>query len=170
MMDAVLRSIYKELILPENYPKGHGYVFKNWMKKYHPRELLVPVSHNSGSRQDLVVEGAASVNWNRRYYVPFLDQCLEDSKDNIFQDNLFYIITSEDIFALTCVFDILHFTVCMPMQWLSENTHNVGDQGYDWSMLSMGKSIDDLEEAMVKIEYDRALFLDEAFMSDIFRT
>ena len=37
-------------------------------------------------------------------------------------------------------------------------------------MLSTGKSVDSLEEAMVKIEDDGALFLDEAFMSDIFRT
>ena len=32
----------------------------------------------------------------------------------------------------------------------------------------MGKAIYSLEEAMVKIEDDGALFLDEAFMSDIF--
>ena len=35
-------------------------------------------------------------------------------------------------------------------------------------MLSMGKAIDALEEAMAKIEDDGALFLDESFMSDIF--
>ena len=54
----------------------------------------------------------------------------------------------------------------MPMRWLAGNTHNVGAQGYDWSVLSMGKEIDALEEAMVKIEDDGALFLYEAFMSD----
>ena len=35
-------------------------------------------------------------------------------------------------------------------------------------MVFMGKAIDALEELMMKIEYDGALFLDEAFMSDIF--
>ena len=83
MMDAVLRSVYKEFSLPENYPKGHGDVFKHWMKKYHPGALLVIVSRNSGSQKYLAVEGAAAVYWNRRYYVPFLNQCLEASKDNI---------------------------------------------------------------------------------------
>ena len=47
-MDAVLRSIDKESSLPENYPKGHGDVFKHWMKKYHPGALLVPVARTYG--------------------------------------------------------------------------------------------------------------------------
>ena len=64
MIDDVLSSIYKEFSQPENYPKGHGYLFKHWMKKY----------HTSGSRQDLAVEGAAAVYWNRRYYVTFIDK------------------------------------------------------------------------------------------------
>ena len=80
MMDAVLHSIDKEFSLPENYPKGHGDVFKHWMKKYHPGALLVPVARASGSRQDLSVEGATAVYWNIRYYVPFINQCLEASK------------------------------------------------------------------------------------------
>ena len=70
--------------------------------------------------------------------------------------------------ALTRVFAILYFTVCMPMRWLAGNTHNVGAQGYDWYVMSMVKAIYALEEAMVKIEDDGALFLDEAFVSDIF--
>ena len=168
MMDAVLRSIDKEFCLPENYSKGHGDVFKHWMKKYHPRALLLPVAPTFGSIQDLAVEGAAAVYWNRRYYVTFLDQCLEASKDNILQENVFYILTSEEMIALTRVFSILYFTVRMPMRWIAGNTHNVGDQGYDWSVLSTGKTIYDLEEAMVKIEDDGALLFDEAFMSDTF--
>ena len=138
------------------------------MKKYHPGALLVHVARTSGSRQDLAVEGAAELYWNRRYYVTFINQCLEDSKENILQDNLFYNITSEEMIALTCVFDILHFNVCMPMKWLAGNTHNVGAQGYYWSVLSMGKAIDALEEVTVKIEEDGALFLAEEFTSDIF--
>ena len=73
-MEAVLRSIDKDFSLPENYPKGHGDLFKHWMKKYHPGGLLVPVARTSGSQKDLVVEGAVTVYYKRRYYVPFLDQ------------------------------------------------------------------------------------------------
>ena len=113
MMYTVLSSIYKAFILPENYPKEHGDLFKHWIKKYHPGGLLVPAARTSGSRQDLDAEGAPAVYWNIRYYVPFLDQCLEASKDNILQENLFYILTSEEMIALTCVFAIFHLTVFM---------------------------------------------------------
>ena len=93
---------------------------------------------------------------------------MEAGKENIFQENLFYIITSDEMIALTRVLAILNFTVCMPMQWLAGNTHNFGAHGYNQSVMSTGKAIDALEEAMAKIEDDGELFLDEAFMSDIF--
>ena len=64
--DVVLWAIDKEFSLPANYPKGHGVLFKIWMDFNHPGALLLPVEHASGSRQDLTVEGAASVYWNRR--------------------------------------------------------------------------------------------------------
>ena len=60
-MDAVLRAIDKEFSLPANYPKGHGDHFKHWLKREHPGTLSVPVHRTSGSRQDLVMEGAAAV-------------------------------------------------------------------------------------------------------------
>ena len=50
-----LRSLDKEFSLPANYPKGHGDVFQHWLKKYHPGAILVPVTHDSGSRQDHVL-------------------------------------------------------------------------------------------------------------------
>ena len=61
--------------------------------------------------------------------MPFLDQSLEASKDNIPQENLFCIITPEEMIVLTRMFAIFHFIVCMPMRWLAGNTHNVGTQG-----------------------------------------
>ena len=94
------------------------------MKEYHPGDLVVPVARTSGSRQDLAIEGAAEFYWKIRYYVPFLDQCLKASKDNILQENLFYILTSEEMIALTRVLDIFNFTVCMPILWIAGNTHN----------------------------------------------
>ena len=66
MMDAVLRAVDKEFSLPANYPKGHGDMFKHWLKKNHPGALLVPVQRTSGSHQDLAVKGAAAVYWNRK--------------------------------------------------------------------------------------------------------
>ena len=66
MFDSVLRAADKEFSLPANYPKGHGKMFKEWMEKNHPGALLLPVEHATGSRQDLAVEGAAAIYWNRK--------------------------------------------------------------------------------------------------------
>src|SRR6056300_1299243 len=73
-----------------------------------------------------------------------------------------------EMIALCRVMAILHFKICMPMRWLAGNTHTIGQAGYDWSARSMGKAIDALEDAMVKIEEDGSKFLDEDFMNEIF--
>ena len=65
---------------------------------------------------------------------------------------------------------ILHFKVCMPLRWLAGNTHLIGQCGYDCSTHSMGKVIDALHDAMIKIEEDGSLFLDEEFMNGIFHS
>jgi hypothetical protein len=168
MMDAVLRAIDKEFSLPANYPKGHGDQFKHWLKLHHPGALLVPVERSSGSRQDLDVEGAAAVYWNRKYYVEFLDEQLRGGKDSILQENLFMVLTSMEMVSLSRLFSILHFTICMPMRFLAGQTHIIGSLGYDWSPKLMGKAIDAIEDAMMTIESDGSQFLDEAFMSSIF--
>ena len=64
-----------------------------------------------------------------------------------------------EMIALCRVMAILHFNICMPMRWLAGNTHTIGQAGYDWSARSMGKAIDALEDAMVKIEEDGSKFL-----------
>eukprot|EP00957_Ditylum_brightwellii_P168395 12818034-Ditylum_brightwellii.AAC.1 len=64
-MDSILWAIEKEFSLPANYPKGHGDEIKTWLLKHHPVALLVPATRATGSRQNLDVEGAASVYWNR---------------------------------------------------------------------------------------------------------
>jgi len=66
MFDSVLRSADKEFSLPANYPKGHGVLFKMWMETHHPGALLLAVERATGSRQDLAVEGAAAIYWNRK--------------------------------------------------------------------------------------------------------
>ena len=168
MMDAVLRSIDKEFSLPANYPKGHGDAFKYWLKMMHPGALLVPVTRASGSRQDLAVEGAAAVYWNRKYYVEFLNECLTGHKDNILQENLWTVLTSQEMIALCRVFAILHYTICMPMRFLAGSTHHFGAMGYDWSSRSMGLAIDALETAMIELEKDGSKLLSEDFMCSIF--
>ena len=69
--------------------------------------------------------------------------------------------------ALCRVLAILHFKICMPMQWLAGNTDSLGLCGYDWSSCSMGKANDALHNALVKIKMNGKLFLDESFMNSV---
>ena len=56
------------------------------MGRCHPGALLMHVARTSGARQDLCVEGASAVWWNRRYWIPFLDERLRTKgADNILQ-------------------------------------------------------------------------------------
>ena len=64
--DVVLRAVDKEFSLPANYPKEHSVMIKTWIDFNHPGALLLPVEHASGSRQNLMLEGATSVYCNRR--------------------------------------------------------------------------------------------------------
>ena len=114
-MDAVLRAVDKEFSLPANYPKGHGDQFKYWLQKYHPGVLLVAVERTSGSRQDLAVEGAAAVYWNRKYYVEFLNERLAADGDNILQNNLFIVLSCMEMISMSRIFAIFHLCISMPM-------------------------------------------------------
>ena len=52
------------------------------------------------------------------------------------------------------------------MQWLDGKTHTLS--AHDWSVKSMGRAIDCLYEAMLKLEKDGWEILDEKFMFNIF--
>ena len=41
--------------------------FKHWLVANHLGAMTVTIEYSSGSRQDLAVEDAAVVYWNRRY-------------------------------------------------------------------------------------------------------
>ena len=82
----------------------------------------------------------------------FLDDRLKAARDIIFQDNIFIILTSVETIALCRLFDILYFTVCIPIRFLAGNTHHIGAVEYNWSPRSIGKSLDALHDAMVDIE------------------
>mmetsp|Transcript_17481 Transcript_17481/g.17620 ORF Transcript_17481/g.17620 Transcript_17481/m.17620 type:complete len:86 (-) Transcript_17481:521-778(-) len=47
----------------------------------------------SGLRQELAVEGAVTVYWNRKYYAELLNERLRASGDNILHENLFIVLS-----------------------------------------------------------------------------
>ena len=71
---------------------------------------------------------------------------LKAANGNILQENVSCVLTSLDMVALLRVMTIFHFKIALPMRW---------------------KAIDVLHDALVKIEDNGELFLDEQFMTDI---
>ena len=170
-ISAIIRAIDKEFSLCANYPKGHGQLFLEWMRKHHKGELLLHVERASGSRQDLCTEGSLAVLMNYPYYVEFLDQALRKTrkkgeKASILQLNLFVALTSQEMISLVRLLSIVHLSIVMPMRWLSGKTHELKDHG--WGAMSMGRAIDTLENKMEQIVEKPELLLDEAFMMGIF--
>ena len=164
--DAVLFAIDKCFSMWCNYSKGSGAEFQAWMKKYHPGSLLVPVTRASGSRQDLTVEGAPAVYWNRHYYLEFLKQSL-DTVDNILHTNLYVTLKCSEMIAMTRVFSILHFSVVSPMQYLAGSSHLLGE--YNWSSRRMGQAIDILESKLIEILNNGNKFLNRDFMTSLLK-
>ena len=164
----VMISVDKEFSLPANYPKGHGHEFKFWLNKYHPGVLLVAVERVTGQRHDLAVEGTAAIYWNRKYYIEFLNDRLiatDKGKGNILQTNLFVVLSCMELVAMCRVYAIFHFCISIPMRWLAGNCHLL--KHCNFSVRSMGRTIDILEEAMSNIVTDGSRMLSEFFMCNI---
>ena len=113
-MSALIRAVDKEFSLSANYPKGHGKLSLEWIREYYPGVLLLHVERAAGSRQDLCKEGSMAVYLKYKYYVEFLDMMLRKTRHSnsnetasILQQNLFVVLTSEEMIALSCLLSIL---------------------------------------------------------------
>ena len=165
---SLIRAVDKMFSLCANYPKGKGDLFRLWMKIYHPGALLLHLKNAQGSRQDICVESAGSIYWNRPYWVEFLDETLRvPGVDNILEENLFVVLTSVEMISLTRAMSIVHLSICLPVRWLAANTHTLS--AYAWGVRSMGRVIDTLEKSLVRLKEDSGKISDESFMMGFFQ-
>ena len=111
-MKNILRALDKYFILPVNYPKGNDTEFKHWYVTYHPDSPLHPVEQTMGARNYMILKGAVAAYKSAWFYKLFLDEALStlDAK-NILQENLFIIIFSVKMIALSRLMSILHFYI-----------------------------------------------------------
>eukprot|EP00956_Cyclotella_meneghiniana_P030608 scaffold77601_cov18-Cyclotella_meneghiniana.AAC.1 len=61
----------------------------------------------------------------------------------------------------------MYLSVIVPLRWLAGNTHKLAHR--NWGERSMGKALDLLHEAFVKIRSDPSLLLKETFIMNIFK-
>ena len=109
-ISAVVRAIDKMFSLSANYLNGDGAKFAQWMKEKHPGALLLHVERAAGSRQDLCTEGSLPIYMNYEYYLEYLDETLRNVTKNkpagILRKNLFVVLSSEEMIALTRLLSI----------------------------------------------------------------
>ena len=163
----VIRAYHKEFSLTANYPKGHGELFRNWIIKNYPLEFLLHAERATGSRQDLICMGADAIYMNRPLNVEFLDERLRvRGNENILQKNLFVVLSSLEMIAVSRMFSILNVAVVTPVRWLCGKTHELAER--NWGARSMGRVVDILHDACTHLLEDIKLFHDESYMMHIF--
>lgn len=90
--------------------------------------------------------GVPVIYINRPLTVEFLDKklCKLDN-ENIWQKNLFTVLSSLEIIATSRFFSILHDVFVIPFCWRSGNTHTLSK--YNWGIRSMCRALDLLHNA-----------------------
>ncbi len=150
------------------YPKGHGNAFHDWMRRYHPSKLMMPIILTlGGDRQDSSFECALPIYMGHEFFVHFLHKelCLS-SKENILQTNMFIISRATEMIAQLHIASIVFMAVVVPIRWLAGNTHELTHR--NWLERSMGRAVDLMYNAFVEVESDGELMLDEDFIMGIF--
>ena len=166
-LDNVLIAFDKEFSLCANYPKGHGEKFLKWITSKYPDAMLFHVERSGGGRQDLALMASLPIYWNREWCVQFLDEQLRaPGNENILQKNLFTILTSSEMVAVTRLLAIMHIAIGMPLRFLTGKTHEWKE--YDWGVVELGRAFDCWYDAMVHLKEHPGDFLDEDYMMSIF--
>ena len=131
-LDHVIWAYHKKFSLTANYPIGHGEIVKNY-----PDEFLLHAERATSSQHDLICMGSDAIYMNRPLNVEFLDERLHMNGDtNLLQKNLFIILASKEMIAVSQFFSIIHVSVVISFRWLSGNTHKLSE--YNWGARSMG--------------------------------
>ena len=163
----IIRAYHKEFSLTSNYPKGHGELFRDWIIKNYPMEFLLHAERAAGNRQDIICMGADAVYINRPLNVEFLDERLRIKDNaNILQENLFVVLSSLEMIAVSRLFSILHVSIVKPFRWLAGNTHKLAQ--HNWGARSMGRAVDILHTACGELIDDIKKIHDENFMMNVF--
>ena len=164
------RAFDKDFSLGVIYPKGHGGLFRQWMKVNYPGELLWHVERAaSGGRQDVASMAALAIFWNRHYCIDNLDEILTygdaGAKDNILANNLWILLSSVEMVAVARLWSILHIAIIMSIRWLAGKVHEL--EGYGWGPKTLGKVLDKLKDDLETLIDQTNLIHDESFMMGI---
>ena len=132
--EQLLISVDKCFSLTCNYCKGHSDEFSHWLQEYHPNVLLMPIIPALGSHQDLTVQDAVPLYWNRKYYIEFLVEATEANPRNTLICTIYHTMVCSIFIGITRLYDIIHLSIYLPMQFLAGKPHKFED----WSFCKIG--------------------------------
>ena len=96
-------------------------------------------------------------------------------RDNILMRNLWCLLTSSEMVAQTRFYGVLYFAFCVPLRWLSGNTHEMLNypvgvpKEQQWCAKSMNRVADHLLTVIEQIIEEPSLFLSKVYMMNIFK-
>jgi len=165
---AVARAYDKGFSRNANYAKGFGEDYAPWLKKNKPREHMYHVYNAQGSRHDLCVLAAPAIYMNRLSSLEYMDEILRlpKKRDNILMRNLFCVLTSEEMVALSRLLTIVNLSICLPMRWLAAMTPKLAE--YQWGAANMGLVLAVFLLNLDKLIDDPDIVLTESFMMSMF--
>ena len=154
----LIRAIYKEFHHGGDYAKGKGNKeYHAWLEKNEPKVFYMPESRASGGRQDLEFEASVAIYVNRRCYLKFLHELMQDPQhQNTLEDYLFVVLTSTDMIAALRAHAALYLGFVTELRFLAGSSHTLDD----WSPFSMARVLDIFEAWMVKGAADGQSILD----------
>ena len=130
-------------------------------------EFLLHAERANSNRMDVICMRADAVYNNRPLNIEFLDKRLRIKDNaNILQENLFVVLSSLEMIAVSRFFSILHVAVVIPIRWLSGSTHKLAHR--KWGARSMGRAADILHTACGQLLDDIKLIHDKKFMMNMF--
>ena len=93
--------------------------------------------------------GADAIYMNRPLNVEFLDERLRvRGNENILQKNLFVVLSSLEMIAVSRMLSILNVAIIIPVKWLCGKTHKLAE--HNWGAISMGCVVDILHDCLYK--------------------
>ena len=154
----LIRSVSKEMHASQAYALGKGREATAWQKATHPSAPHMPYERAEGSRQDIALDGAVPIFWNRKRALEFLQGLKVPGADNKLENFLLTVLSCNEMTAALRVNTLWKYIFSEPARWLAGKAGELG-----WG-LDDSSALNDMIEAMVKeVAADGERLLDPAF-------
>ena len=165
---AYCRAYDKFFSLCCNYAKGKGENFAIYLREYHPGIRLFHIESAQGSRQDLSLMASPAIYMNRVVCLEYADHLLRMHKvrDNILLRNLFVLMTSSEMVAMSRLMSIFFLAFGLPLRFLAGKTKDMKE--WNWGPVSMSRALDTFREKLMELKATPREILKEDFMMEWF--